>query len=130
MEKLAVKVGMFILMEHDLEKAVEFYKNFGFQLRFHLKERWAEFNIDSVKLGLCPTSQQPVERHTGIVLEVKDILKIQEYLLDKGIEFLDEIKEAPHGFMASIKDPGGNIMDLYQPTPEKIREMAEKVAQN
>jgi len=31
--------------------------------------------------------------------------------------------------MCSFKDPGGNIFDLYQPTPEKVQEMVEKMKQ-
>ncbi len=125
-----IKVGMIILMENNLDAAIEFYKKLGFSLKFHVKEKWAEFNVGDIKLGLCPTNQQPFERHTGMVLEVKDIKQIRNELKSNGVEFLTEIKEAPHGFMASIKDPGGNIMDLYQPTPEKIKEFVQKVVKD
>ena len=70
------KVGMLILMQNDLNKAVEFYKKLGFKLKFQLKDKWAEFNLEGIKIGLCPTSLVPVERHTGIVLEVDDMDKI------------------------------------------------------
>ena len=40
---------------------------------------------------------------------------------------MDKPTEAAHGIMASIQDPSGNILDLYQPTPEKIKELAEKL---
>lgn len=123
------KVGMLILMQNDLEKGVEFYKNLGFVLKFHIKEKWAEFAIDEVKLGLCPTEHPAFERHSGIVLEVKDLAKVKENLKNKGIEFLAEPLEAVHGVMASIKDPNGNVIDIYQPTPEKVQELAKKVAE-
>ncbi len=29
--------------------------------------------------------------------------------------------------MASMKDPGGNIIDLYQPTPEKVQKIVKDV---
>ena len=67
---MITKLGMVILLEHDLEKAVEFYKKIGLKQIFHIKESWAEFAIGSVKLGLCPTSQKTTDRITGVVLEV------------------------------------------------------------
>lgn len=120
-----IKVGMLILMENDLEKAIEFYQKLGFPLVFHLKEKWAELSIGDVKLGLAPTDQQLPDRHTGIILEIADVKKAYEELSQKGVTFIREPFEAVHGIMTSIKDPGGNIMDLYQPTPEKVNEVIE-----
>jgi predicted enzyme related to lactoylglutathione lyase len=120
-----IKVGMLILMENDLEKAIEFYQKLGFPLVFHLKEKWAELSIGDVKLGLAPTDQQLPDRHTGIILEIADVKKAYTELSEKGVTFIREPFEAVHGIMTSIKDPGGNIMDLYQPTPEKVNEVIE-----
>jgi len=123
-----LKVGMLILMEHDIEKAVEFYKSLDLPLKFHLKEKWAEFLIGDVKLGLCPTETKPFKRHTGIVLEVEDLYKTYEELKAKDVKFSIEPKESAHGIMVGFEDPSGNIIDLYQPTPEKVVEMAKQAA--
>ena len=120
---------MLILMEHDLEKAIAFYQTLGFPLVFHLKGKWAELLIDDVKLGLAPTAQQLPDRHTGIILEIADVKKAYKELSEKGVTFIREPFEAVHGIMTSIKDPGNNILDLYQPTPEKVREVLDKVQQ-
>lgn len=123
-----LKVGMLILMEHDLEAAVEFYKHLGLELKFHLKEKWAEFIIGDVKIGLCPTEIEPFRRHTGIVLEVTDLKALHQKLTAIGLKFLwDEPKEATHGIMLGIEDPNGNILDLYQPTPAKVRDLAHQM---
>lgn len=124
-----LKVGMLILMEHDLDAAVTFYKQLGLELKFHLKEKWAEFNIGDIKIGLCPTETEPFRRHTGIVLEVSDLNALHQELKALGLKFLwDEPKEAAHGIMLGIEDPNGNILDLYQPTPEKIHDLVHKTA--
>jgi len=128
--KNQVKVGMLILMQHDIEKAVDFYKNIGFSVKFHLKNNWAEFMVGSIKLGLCPTSTEPFDRHSGIVLEVDDINLFQNELEKNGIQFMVDPKVSVHGVMASIKDPSGNILDIYQPTPEKVKEFIEKVSKD
>lgn len=124
--KNQIKVGMLILMQHDIEKGVEFYKKVGFPVKFHLKDNWAEFLIGQIKLGLCPTSTDPFDRHTGIVLEVENINLFQEMLQNNGLEFIMGPQSSVHGIMASIKDPSGNILDVYQPTPEKVQEFIEK----
>lgn len=120
------KVGMVILMQPDVEKAVEFYTNLGLQQVFYIPQKWAEFQIGSVKLGLCPTSQPQDDNRTGIVLEVDDLAATYQALKDT-VHFVTEPKEAIHGHMVAFKDPGGNILDLYQPTPEKVHDLVKKV---
>lgn len=120
------KVEMIILMQQDLDAAVSFYLRLGLSLKFRMKEKWAEFDIAGVKLGLCPASQNMQGRRSGIVLEVDDVRSVYEAHKEE-ITFLGEPVEALHGIMVSFQDPGGNILDLYQPTPEKIKALAQNV---
>lgn len=129
MANYGIKVGMLILLQPDVEKAVDFYQKLGLTKRFHLKGQWAEFSLGDVKFGLCPTTQELPEHHTGIVLETSDLYKAYNELKDAGIKFLNEPKAPEHGIMVSFKDPGNNIIDLYQPTPEKVKEFVDKLKQ-
>ena len=119
---------MLIVMETDIAKAVEFYQKLGLKLVFHLKDKWAEMRLGDIKFGLCPASTTQ-EGHTCIVLEVEDMDGTFKALQEKGIEFLNEPIEATHGIMVSFKDPSGNILDLYQPTPEKVADLVKQTAQ-
>ena len=47
-------------------------------------------------------------------------------LKEEGVEFVNEPVEAPHGIMVGFKDPSGNVLDLYQPTPEKMKQFVEE----
>ena len=123
-----MKIGMIIFMAHDLDKVVEFYQKLGFPLKFHMKGKWAEFVVGSVKLGICPTTGEPFDRSTGVVFEVDDLMKTYNQLKVQGVEFVMEPKEAVHGIMVGFKDPSGNISDMYQPTPEKVQEFEMKQA--
>lgn len=122
------KVHMVILMQPDLAVAIDFYKQLGVKLIFHIKGKWAEMKLGEVKIGLCPTEQVMDGHRTGIVLQVADVQVVYDEHKDK-ISFLTEPKEAVHGIMVSFKDPGGNILDLYQPTPEKVVELVKKTAE-
>lgn len=119
------KVAMLLLLQPDLEKAVTFYQKLGLNLVFHLKDRWAEFMLGSIQIGLCPSTQDLPERHTGIVFEVDNVRDMFE-ALQSEVTFLATPQEAVHGIMASIKDPGNNIIDIYQPTPDKVRDLVEQ----
>ena len=123
---MSFRIGLLIMMQHDIEKAFEFYANLGLEPKFHIKDRWAEFNVGETKIVLCPAAQELPERHTGIVLEVDNLEQIYKELVAKGINLLSEPKTAAHGVMASIKDPGNNVLDLYQPTPEKVAEIVRR----
>lgn len=125
--KYGIKVGMLILLESDLDKAVSFYEKLGFTKKFHIQGQWAEFILGDVKIGLCPASQDLPDHHTGIVLEVPDLYSVYNELKSEGI-FVSEPKTPEHGIIVSMKDPGNNIIDLYQPTPERIQEILNKVA--
>lgn len=123
---MITKVGMIILLEHDVDAAVEFYKKLGLKQIFHIKDSWAEFALGDVKIGLCPTRQEPHDRITGLVLEVDDVRAFYEKHKDE-MQFKAEPVEKVHGFMASMQDPGGNIIDLYQPTPQKVQDLVKEV---
>lgn len=124
-----IKLNMVILMQNDLTRAVAFYRDLGLSLAFHISHKWAEFDVHGVKLGLAETAQELPERRTGIVFEVNDLKSYYES--HKGdIHFLGEPVEAVHGVIASFKDPGNNILDLYQPTPEKVKEAVQKAARD
>lgn len=116
---------MFIIMEHDLSAAIEFYTQLGFKLKFHLKDQWAEMLADNIKIGLCYVSQELPERRSGLVVQVENLAVFYEAHKDT-LPFIGEIKEKVHGCMIGVKDPGGNIIDLYQPTPEKVTELIQK----
>lgn len=127
MEHGPIKLGMVIMMQPNLEKAVEFYTKLGFKAAFHLKDRWAEFDLGCVRLGLCPTEAAQDNIRTGIVFEVmEDLPALYQKLKAEGVTFMNEPVTAPHGIMAAVKDVGGNVFDLYQPTPEVYKQFIEQ----
>lgn len=127
MNQPSIKIGMVIIMVPNVDEAVEFYKKIGFPVHFHLKSQWAELGAGNARIGICPGSGEFPDRHTGVVFETNDVQNAYEGMKQEGVVFLKEPFTAVHGIMASFKDTGNNIFDLYQPTPEKVHELAEKV---
>jgi len=127
MEHGPIRVGMVILMQHDLVKAVEFYRDIlKLPLKFHLENKWAEFDLGCVKFGLCPISEQQDNIRTGVVLETQDDLLELYAALKETVTFLSEPVVAVHGVMVGFKDCGGNILDLYQPTLDKVKDLVKE----
>lgn len=127
MEHGSIKIGMLILVQPDLQKAVDFYEKLGLKKTFHLPDKWAEFDLGCVKIGLCPTDQAQDNVRTGIILEImEDLFGLYNRLKADGVQFLNEPITAPHGIMVAFKDVGGNVLDLYQPTPEIYKEFIKE----
>jgi predicted enzyme related to lactoylglutathione lyase len=119
-------IAMIILMQNDLEKAIEFYTALGFTLNFHIPQQWAEFSDGTIKLGLAWTNTELPERRTGIVLEIDDLREWAEHMKASHGIICNDLTEQLHGIMASITDPGNNILELYQPTPEKMQQAIDR----
>lgn len=123
-------IHMIILAQTDLDAAVTYYQQLGFKQQFHMRGKWAEFELSGVKIGLCPTSKSPDQLvRTGIVLQVDDLPQFYTDFQGK-IEFLSDPAQAAHGIMVSFKDPGGNVIDVYQPTPDTLKELVRKAAES
>ena len=127
------RLAMVILMVTDIEKAVAFYEGLGAQKRCLFPKSWAELNLDSITIALCHTESSSAkatadgaggQRRTGLVFAIDDLMAF--YAQQKGnLTFLEEPIVKLHGIMTSLQDPSGNIVELYQATPEKIREFME-----
>lgn len=115
------RLAMVILMVEDVEKAVTFYEKLGAQRRCLFPNSWAELTLEGITIALCHTTQEQGLRRTGLVFALDDLLNFYASCKDQ-IEFLDEPVTKLHGIMASIKDPSGNVLELYQATPEKVHE--------
>lgn len=123
---MSCRLAMVILMVNDIEKAAAFYEVLGGQKRCLFPKSWAELNLNGITIALCHTEQEQGQRRTGLVFALDDLMAF--YAQYKAtLLFLEEPTTKLHGIMVSVQDPSGNILELYQPTPEKVREF---MAQN
>jgi catechol 2,3-dioxygenase-like lactoylglutathione lyase family enzyme len=119
------RLAMVILMETDIEKAVAFYEAMGAHRKCLFPKSWAELTLDELTIALCHTESDQGQRRTGLVFAVEDLSGFYEKHKHTA-QFLEEPVTKLHGIMVSVQDPGGNIIELYQATPEKVREFMEK----
>ncbi|NBP00603.1 MAG: hypothetical protein EBU90_10845 [Proteobacteria bacterium] len=110
MKPSLLKIHTLVLLQKDLAKAVEFYELLGGYCAFYQENVWAEFEIEQVKLALCPTDQI-LDRYSGLVFYIADFKTVSESLLKAGY-LLSAPTETINGAVVMVTDPGGNKIEL------------------
>jgi len=114
-------------MVEDVETAVAWYtKHFGFAPQTNSAPAFADVTRGSLRLLLSgPTSSAGRSMLDGarpapggrnrIELVVDDLPAEVERLRAAGVEFRNDIVTGPGGSQILLKDPSGNLIELFQP---------------
>jgi len=114
-------------MVEDVEAAVAWYtKYLGFTLRSNSAPAFADVTLGPLRLLLSgpkssagramPDGARPVPGGWNrIELVVDDLPAEVARLRAAGIEFRNEIVTGPGGKQILLKDPSGNLVELFQP---------------
>ena len=99
----------------DLDRAIGFYTHIlGFRLSS--RDAVARFFVDGVLFELVPTTDPDVLSGQGnarLTLAVEQIEAAVEELRAKGVA-VSEIRAVSNGRLASLRDPDGNELVLWQ----------------
>jgi catechol 2,3-dioxygenase-like lactoylglutathione lyase family enzyme len=111
----------------DVEAAIAWYtKHLGFTLLSNAAPAFADVTLGSLRLLLSgPTSSAGRPMPDGerprpgswnrVHLIVEDISAEVARLRAAGVEFRNEIVSGPGGSQILLKDPSGNLVELFQP---------------
>ncbi|OQA35814.1 MAG: Glyoxalase-like domain protein [Candidatus Dependentiae bacterium ADurb.Bin331] len=116
-----LRVSMVSLMHNNLQAGIDFYKQLELPVTFQVPGKWAEFDLQGVKLFLYQVDEELPDHYSGLVLHVDDVHKFYDAFKDR-ITFVTPPTDLEYAYIARIKDPGNNIIGLVQPTPERVRE--------
>ena len=101
----------------DMERTVAFYRDLGLTLKFQDGARWAQFDVAGAALALSSAEEGAVAPGDGAVvtLEVDDLDATARALGNHGTAIVRPIRDmGPHGRTMAIRDPEGNVIQLYQ----------------
>lgn len=114
----------------DVGVAVEFYALLGCEVRMNPGPGFAQLAVDGVSINLNAVGgeggasqnvagQTPVPGGWNrIQLRVDDLDARLGTLADAGVEPVDGVVEGRGGRQALVRDPSGNLVELFQPHSE------------
>jgi predicted enzyme related to lactoylglutathione lyase len=100
----------------DMDEALGFYRDrLGLQ-ELRNEGEWAELDANGVRLGLNAREEPRGSGGTVVAFQPEGGLdSAVEELRSAGVEVAGEISEHPWGRVATLKDPDGNDVQLYEP---------------
>lgn len=116
----------FRYLVHDVSAAVDFYVLLGCDVRMHPGPGFAQLAVDGVAINLNAVggeggASQQVAGETPvpggwnrIQLRVDDLAAQLASLADAGVEPVDGVVEGRGGRQALVRDPSGNLVELFE----------------
>jgi len=109
--------GVYATIYHvdDWDASVQFYREvLGLKAR-HVERGWAEFAVG--KAGTIIALQERSPKHPGVEMSllVSDIEKTLVELEAGGAKVVEPIRRQDFGGVATVTDPSGNLIGLYEP---------------
>ena len=93
-----------------------FYENaLGLPLKFRDQDRWIQYGIASTNVALAsPEEAAPADAGLVMVFEVEDFAGAQERIEAAGGQVLGVRDMGSHGAVLSLRDPEGNLVQLFK----------------
>jgi predicted enzyme related to lactoylglutathione lyase len=109
----------------DLGESKAFYGGLLDLIPLEETEQSAAYATGNLRLVLRDwraVSNHPPRRHKGclIVFHAEDVAKTYSALADRGVGFQGGVGHSEIGAAARFHDPSGNVLCLYQPSPESL----------
>lgn len=94
----------------------EFYEQaLGLELKFRDQDRWIQYRVGRANVALaCPQESLPATRGVVMVFEVDEFEQAAQRVIAFGAEVLGMRDMGTHGAVLSLRDPEGNIVQLYK----------------
>jgi predicted enzyme related to lactoylglutathione lyase len=107
--------NVFVVAERPAELH-EFYESaLGLQLKFRDKDRWIQYGVGNTSVALaCREEAVPATAGVVMVFEVDDFAAAAERVPASGGEVLGTRDMGSHGAVLSLRDPEGNIVQLFK----------------
>jgi len=114
--------NVFVVAERPAELHDFYQSALGLQLKFRDGDRWIQYAVGNAGVALaCPEEAMPATSGVVMVFEVDDFAATAERVAAAGGEVLGTRDMGSHGAVLSLRDPEGNVVQLFKrqgtPTP-------------
>jgi predicted enzyme related to lactoylglutathione lyase len=108
------RIGNVYYRASDFDAAVRFYTHVvGFTLKFRDGDRWAAFDVGGMTFAL-EGGQRGGPGGATVSLRVEGLDEVVDQLRARGA-MVGEVTQGPHERRATLTDPAGNSLVLYEP---------------
>jgi catechol 2,3-dioxygenase-like lactoylglutathione lyase family enzyme len=108
------RIGNVFYRAPDMDAAVHFYADvLGFALKFRDGDHWAAFDVGGMTLAVEGGAPGGSGGAT-VSLRVEGLAEVVSGLRAKGAD-VGDVESGPHERRATLRDPAGNTLILYEP---------------
>jgi predicted enzyme related to lactoylglutathione lyase len=99
-------------------RSVRFYAEaLGIGLKSQDGERWVQFDLGGVGFAIASQSEFPAGASGSLlVFEVDDLARSLAAVIAAGEAMVDQRNMGSHGKVATVRDPDGNLLQLFAPS--------------
>ncbi|MET4578007.1 VOC family protein [Ottowia thiooxydans] len=114
--------NVFVVAERPAELHHFYESALGLTIKFRDKDRWIQYGVGNTSVALASREEAaPASAGVVMVFEVEDFADASERITAGGGEVLGTRDMGSHGAVLSLRDPEGNIVQLFKrqgtPTP-------------
>ena len=107
--------NVFVVAERPAELHAFYESALGLQLKFRDQDRWIQYGVGNTSVALaCREEAMPATSGVVMVFEVADFAETAERVAAAGGEVLGTRDMGSHGAVLSLRDPEGNIVQLFK----------------
>ncbi len=122
MEQVKRLQNVFVVAERPAELHAFYASALGLQPRFRDGDRWIQYSAGNSGVALaCREEAWPATSGVVMVFEVDGFDAVAERVIAAGGEVLGTRDMGAHGMVLSLRDPEGNLVQLFKrqaaPTP-------------
>lgn len=107
--------NVFVVAERPAELHAFYAQALGLQLKFRDHDRWIQYAVGNTSVALaCREEAAPATSGVVMVFEVDHFTAAAERVAAAGGEVLGTRDMGAHGAVLSLRDPEGNIVQLFK----------------
>lgn len=107
--------NVYVVAQRPAELHSFYASALGLQLKFRDKDRWIQYGVGHTSVALaCKEEAAPATSGIVMVFEVDDFAGAQERIVGAGGQVLGIRDMGSHGAILSLRDPEGNVVQLFQ----------------
>jgi predicted enzyme related to lactoylglutathione lyase len=107
--------NVYVVAERPAELHAFYEAALGLQLKFRDQDRWFQYGVGNTSVALaCKEEAAPATSGLVMVFEVDDFAGARERVTAAGGQVLGMRDMGAHGAVLSLRDPEGNVVQLFK----------------